>query len=174
MSASWGHALHPPEDWAEYEVGIQRVPLVAIADVLAEAALLAGDGARLVVKVNIEGEEQGRELEHGRGIVLWRGLPVERYSDDQLRRLYWGLGTHLGQARYQNAHGELIGEVRDEVRLYGEVFHRKTELERMPGPKAMTAVSRKILKMIWGVYRSGRAFDVTRVFQCASVHAAAA
>ena len=64
----------------------------------------------------------GRELEHGRGIVLWRGLPVERYSDDQLRRLYWGLGTHLGQARYQNAHGELIGEVRDEVRLYGEVY----------------------------------------------------
>ncbi len=31
------------------------------------------------------------------------------------------MGTHLGTAVHQNAHGELIGEVRDEVRLYGEV-----------------------------------------------------
>jgi hypothetical protein len=31
------------------------------------------------------------------------------------------VGAHLGHARYQNAHGELIGEVRDEYRLYGEV-----------------------------------------------------
>jgi hypothetical protein len=62
-----------------------------------------------------------RELEHGRGIVLLRGLPVERYSEEQLRQLFWGIGTHLGTARYQNARGELIGEVRDEVRRYGAV-----------------------------------------------------
>jgi Taurine catabolism dioxygenase TauD, TfdA family len=61
------------------------------------------------------------ELEHGRGIVLLRGLPVERYTEDELRQLYWGIGTHLGAARYQNAHGELIGEVRDELRAYGSV-----------------------------------------------------
>jgi Taurine catabolism dioxygenase TauD, TfdA family len=61
------------------------------------------------------------ELEHGRGIVLLRGLPVARYTEDELRQIYWGLGTHLGAARYQNAHGELIGEVRDELRAYGAV-----------------------------------------------------
>src|SRR5262245_14312245 len=61
------------------------------------------------------------ELENGRGFVLLRGLPVERYTLEELRNLYWGLGAHLGSARYQNAHGELIGEVRDEYRLYGEV-----------------------------------------------------
>jgi Taurine catabolism dioxygenase TauD, TfdA family len=61
------------------------------------------------------------ELEHGRGIVLLRGLPVERYTEDELRQLYWGIGTHLGTARYQNGHGELIGEVRDELRAYGSV-----------------------------------------------------
>ncbi|MCI0546497.1 MAG: TauD/TfdA family dioxygenase, partial [Candidatus Rokubacteria bacterium] len=61
------------------------------------------------------------ELEHGRGIVLLRGLPVARYPEDQIRALYWGLGTHLGTARFQNARGELIGEVRDEMRLYGSV-----------------------------------------------------
>ena len=62
-----------------------------------------------------------RDLEEGRGLVLLRGLPVARYSDEQLRAIWWGIGCHLGTAVHQNAHGELIGEVRDEVRLYGEV-----------------------------------------------------
>ena len=61
------------------------------------------------------------ELEGGRGFVLLRGIPVDRYTEGELKNLYWGLGAHLGQARHQNAQGELIGEVRDEHRLYGEV-----------------------------------------------------
>jgi hypothetical protein len=61
------------------------------------------------------------ELENGRGFVLLRGLPVERYSDEELKTLYWGLGAHFGWQRYQNAMGELIGEVRDENRRYGQV-----------------------------------------------------
>jgi hypothetical protein len=44
----------------------------------------------------------GHELEHGRGVVLLRGLPVERYSEDELRQVYWGIGSHLGTARFQN------------------------------------------------------------------------
>ena len=46
MSASWGHALHPPDAFAEYEVGTQRVPVAAVADVLAEASALAGGAHR--------------------------------------------------------------------------------------------------------------------------------
>ena len=61
------------------------------------------------------------ELENGRGVVLLRGFPVERYTADELKNLYWGVGTHLGHIRYQNARGELIGEVRDEVARYGEI-----------------------------------------------------
>ena len=76
-----------------------------------------------------------RELEHGRGIVLLRGLPVERYTLDQLRQLSWGLGVHRATPRPQNVSGELIGEVRDEVRLYGAV--RET-----PGASSVTRSSR--------------------------------
>ncbi len=65
--------------------------------------------------------EVSRELEDGRGLVLLRGIPVDRYGEDELRIVYWGLGLHLGTPRYQNAQGELIGDVRDENRLYGEV-----------------------------------------------------
>ena len=39
------------------------------------------------------------ELENGLGAVRLRGLPVERYSDDDIRQIFWGLGRHLGTAR---------------------------------------------------------------------------
>jgi hypothetical protein len=61
------------------------------------------------------------ELESGRGLVLLRGFPVDRWAAEDLRDIYWGLGSHLGHIRYQNARGELIGEVRDEIARYGEV-----------------------------------------------------
>jgi Taurine catabolism dioxygenase TauD, TfdA family len=67
-------------------------------------------------------ERINHELEWGKGLVLLRGLPVEGYTDAELRMIWWGIGAHLGTAVHQNAHGELIGEVRDEVRLYGEVI----------------------------------------------------
>ena len=61
------------------------------------------------------------ELENGRGLVLLRGFPVDRWAAEDLRDIYWGVGSHLGHIRYQNARGELIGEVRDEIARYGEV-----------------------------------------------------
>src|SRR5919106_4263717 len=61
------------------------------------------------------------ERENGGGFVLLRVPPFDRYTDDELKTLYWGLGAHLGWQHYQNALGELIGEVRDENRRYGEV-----------------------------------------------------
>ena len=53
------------------------------------------------------------ELESGRGFVLIRGLPVERYSKADAALIYWGIGAHLGPACAQNAQGEVLGHVRD-------------------------------------------------------------
>jgi FkbM family methyltransferase len=72
MSASWGHALQPPAEFAEHEVGTQRVPVVALAGVLDEARALAGDAGRVVVKVNIEGEECRAVL--GTPATAWEGV----------------------------------------------------------------------------------------------------
>lgn len=68
------------------------------------------------------------ELENGLGAVRLRGLPVERYSDDDVRQIFWGLGRYLGTALYQNARGEIMGEVRDETKLT-----EKTYVEAAPG-----------------------------------------
>jgi hypothetical protein len=62
------------------------------------------------------------ELENGRGAMRLRGLPVGRYSTDDLRRIFWGLGTHLGTALFQNARGEAMGEVRDETKIAEKTF----------------------------------------------------
>jgi hypothetical protein len=51
------------------------------------------------------------ELETGRGFVLLRGLPVERYSEDDLRLIYYGIGMNLGQPVRQNPKGDLLGLV---------------------------------------------------------------
>jgi hypothetical protein len=54
------------------------------------------------------------ELENGLGLVRLGGLPVERYPTEDLRRLLFGLGCHLGTPVYQTARGELMGDIADE------------------------------------------------------------
>src|ERR1700685_2246787 len=53
-------------------------------------------------------EDMRDELEDGSGMLKLRGLPVARYSEDQLRKLYYGLGSNLGTPVSQNRGGELM------------------------------------------------------------------
>lgn len=53
------------------------------------------------------------EVLNGRGFALLRGLPVQRWSKRQAATAFVGLGTHLGNARSQNAQGHVLGHVRD-------------------------------------------------------------
>jgi len=65
------------------------------------------------------------ELENGSGMAMLRGLDVSRYDERQLRRIWYGLGCHLGTPMYQNCRGEVMRDIRDEgagiaASLYGE------------------------------------------------------
>ncbi|MDX1376257.1 MAG: TauD/TfdA family dioxygenase [Burkholderiales bacterium] len=53
------------------------------------------------------------ELLEGRGFVLLRGFPVERYARAAQAVAFMGLGSHLGVPRSQNAKGHLLGHVKD-------------------------------------------------------------
>lgn len=55
-------------------------------------------------------------VENGVGFVMVRGLPRERYSDEECELIYWGIGMHLGQPVSQNTRGHLLGHVTDEGR----------------------------------------------------------
>ncbi len=60
--------------------------------------------------------ELEREVRTGRGFFLLRGIPVERYSDDDLFVMKWGIGTHLGRAISQNTYGDMLGHVYDHAK----------------------------------------------------------
>ena len=53
------------------------------------------------------------ELIKGRGFALLRGLPTASYSEREAVTIFYGLGSHLGNARSQNAQGHILGHVRD-------------------------------------------------------------
>ena len=71
-------------------------------------------------------DEWRRELTGGRGFLLVRGLPVERWGRERSERFFWSLGLHLGTPGAQNPAGDLLGHVEDtgedeanpQVRLY--------------------------------------------------------
>lgn len=50
-------------------------------------------------------------LEDGRGFVVVRGIPVERYTDEEVQAVCYGLGLHLGRPVRQNPRGDLLGTV---------------------------------------------------------------
>jgi hypothetical protein len=62
------------------------------------------------------------ELENGSGIMKLRGFPVERYGEDDLRRMYFGIGSHLGTPVFQNRTGELMRAIRDEGAHVGRTY----------------------------------------------------
>jgi hypothetical protein len=54
------------------------------------------------------------DVEFGRGFVLLRGIPVQRYSAEDAGLLFRGIGCHIGDVVTQNAKGDLLGHVRDQ------------------------------------------------------------
>ena len=53
------------------------------------------------------------EIEDGLGFFVLRGLPAHKYTKDEMRLLYWGMGLHLGTAVTQSNRGDMLGDVRD-------------------------------------------------------------
>jgi len=59
-------------------------------------------------------QELRDEVLHGRGFVVLRGLPVNRWSNESLVRAYWGIGQWFGEPVSQNARAHLLGHVIDQ------------------------------------------------------------
>ncbi|HXU37772.1 MAG TPA: TauD/TfdA family dioxygenase [Blastocatellia bacterium] len=73
------------------------------------------------------------EVLNGRGFVVLRALPVEAWTKLESAMAFFGIGTHLGNARSQNAQGHILGHVKDlgkssqdpDVRIY-QTHERQT------------------------------------------------
>lgn len=112
------------------------------------------------------------DFAHWRQILRYGGLNLRERSS----------GTFVGQIRIARKGRSQLRRILNQIALplvrtdclFGAYFHRKRKVEKMAGPKAMTAVARKLVKMIWGWAHSGAAFDPARVFTCRAEFARAA
>jgi len=83
-------------------------------------------------------------------------------------------GQFVGQIRITRKGRPLARRILNQIalplvkrnRLFGPYYHAKKRT--MAGDQAITAVTRKILKMLWGWYQAGQSFDFNRVFACES------
>ena len=64
------------------------------------------------------------ELENGRGFMVLRGLPVERYTEEDIQIIYYGIGLHMGMPVRQNPRGDLLGLVMN----VGDVSQKTTRV----------------------------------------------
>ena len=100
MAGSWAHSLHPPDTWAQYEVGTQPVPVEAMADILEEIESLRRAAP------DREGEHRGRGV-RDRARNPARGVDCESASSSS--RCTSGLRAR-GRARCAPRTGRLQGD----------------------------------------------------------------
>jgi alpha-ketoglutarate-dependent taurine dioxygenase len=103
------------------------------------------------------------ELRYGRGFLLLRGLPRERYSVDDTARIYAGLGTHIGRLIPQSYQGELLGHVIDvsDVEAEARGYHAG-------GPQGMHTDNCDIVSLL--CVRAAKSGGVSRFVSAAAVH----
>ena len=49
----------------------------------------------------------------GRGFIVFRGVPVERYSMAEAAAAFLGIGAYFGKPVSQNGKGHILGHVKD-------------------------------------------------------------
>ena len=115
-SAWYGRDYASGTDWAHRLTTAELDDLETALAAVTEAGLAPLEFSRDAFPLPVLGPVLAGmlgELEDGRGFTLLRGLPVEKYDEPALYRLYWGIAVHLGDMISQNAKGDLIGRVED-------------------------------------------------------------
>ena len=54
------------------------------------------------------------DVQDGRGLAYVEALPLDRYSHRQMAKIFWGLGTHMGNAVSQSVLGDRLGSIKNE------------------------------------------------------------
>lgn len=105
----------------------------------------------------------GRDLRSGRGFLLLRGLPRERYAEDDLARIYFGLGSYIGRSIPQSHNGELLGHVMDvsDIEQHGRGY-------RIGGGQDMHTDSCDIVALL--CLRAAKSGGISRIASVAGIH----
>ena len=115
--AAWvGPAMAARGDWLEHFSAAEVAELEIAATALAHDGSASAAPKSSAVPLPRLAPRLARiraEVLRGRGFVLLRGLPVQRWPRRLSEQAFTVLGTHLGRALSQNAQGDVLGHVRD-------------------------------------------------------------
>jgi len=132
--------------------------------------------------VNLPTERKGVITKHQLARVVAEAGPLSDFTSWRRLLRFSGMnlrerqsGSYRGRTRlskkgrtlFRKALNQIVLPLVTRRALFGPYYHSMKE-RNLPGPKAMVAVARKFLKMLWGWYRSGAEFNPTRVFTCQS------
>jgi len=115
-SVWYGAEITGRGDWIEWlSEGEVREVERAVREVEGARVNLAEMTAKDVSLPTLGTRLQGilADVMDGRGFVLIKGLPVERWTRRDAAIAFLAIGVHLGNLRMQNAEGHLLGHVRD-------------------------------------------------------------
>jgi transposase len=115
--------------------------------------------------------------------------PLDDFANWRMLIRYAGLNIRMRQSGRYSGQNKITKKGRPLLRkvlqrivfplvrknwLYGPYYHRKKEIDNMPGSKIITCVSRHFLKKFYGWYKSGEAFSQQRFFSCETQYRKAA
>ena len=119
MTAQTGWMAQDLKDtsrWIQYFSGAELEAVERAINAAKQAGLGLGDLTKEnfpLVELRGSFDRVLSELEDGLGFFVLRGLPAGKYTKDDMRLLYWGMGLHLGTAVTQSNRGDMLGDVRD-------------------------------------------------------------
>ena len=105
--ADWGYCLKP-ETLDELDQAVRRA-----CDRGKDISILTAEDFP-VPSFQHDAVKLRREVLHGRGFVVVKGLPIDRYTEEEASMIYWGIGTFFGATLPQNVKGDRLYSVRDE------------------------------------------------------------
>jgi len=135
-SAWYGPALASESDWIEHLTPAEISEVESATKRLASESRAIVDIRKhefLIPTLSSRLDRVIQEVLNGRGFALLRALPVERWTMREAATAFFGIGTHIGNARSQNAAGHILGHVKDlgssssnpDVRIY-QTHERQT------------------------------------------------
>lgn len=119
-SAWYGAEMAKSEDWIErlsedeideVEHAVQQLETKPLAANRSDFTSITGNDVLPTLGPRLQGMLD--DVLNGRGFVLLRGLPVERWTKRKAAIAFLAVGVHLGNLRMQNAAGHLLGHVKD-------------------------------------------------------------
>lgn len=127
MVEVWRERIDHPSAWKASDFASPNAYAIAVAPRHVAAfdgalAALRRRGSRLydidrelfaVPSIADDLAEWREDVVAGRGFFMLRGFPMDRYSQQDIETIFWGIGTHLGTAQSQSVLGDRLGHLVD-------------------------------------------------------------